>query len=693
MKTKIPTTVLLLLLGITISFAQKARDYSQIVNEIVAQIEAANKTNKALRIAVVPFVPSAATPDASKAFGEYITESINGKLSEKPHLYKVFERKRLDAIFKENELMVSGMMKPSEALKIGELLSIDAIFSGTYTKLKSYVEVNGRLIDVSSGEIMTSYSGRVKLTKNIQTLFDNSNSTTVTSNQNQSQANSNPNNNSTPANQNITIVNQINTNQPTSKKTREDICEERVKAFQIKLEDLSTQEKIDATVKEATKTPFDNLCGKLHYDVMYTFQRYKLDPPTYKIFLEKTLDTLSYPTEDDRAYQITQYFSYDKKIDDGEWKSGLQCMLRVGNYSLSSYISALIGKPSDPIEELKQRIDILAEAAMKKKIGLPRPIDFNNFFLELTEGLSNNNALRIYSYQKYFKNFALDEKNNSRIISLLTAMYRNETAQAEKAKVLGWIVDFFNNNTFSKSGDQLYDFAFSFKLTGYDSHDEKTKLEFPVGDLKILCGLCRSKFGEYALATQYESQKEDRINFCAQNNIAIAGVIPTDEEAIKIFQGTNAVGQLRTIKLISQKPEVSPLLEPSLVGLFDKRSLDNKEELKEAQAIAITLLGKLKTSNPKAIEFMIQRLLSYDQSTDNAKEALALIGKPAVQPLIKHLSASTIHDGGLRYTLVFILGKIGKDAKPAEGTLKQMLKTETNGDIKYAIEAALQAMN
>lgn len=692
MKTRRAILLVLWLFLLTIGeiSAQKTRDYSQIVNEIVAQVEAANKTDKALRIAVVPFVPSAATPDASKAFGEYITESINGKLSEKPHLYKVFERKRLDAIFKENELMVSGMMKPSEALKIGELLSIDAIFSGTYTKLKSYVEVNGRLIDVSSGEIMTSYSGRVKLTKNIQTLFENQNSNNVTANQNPPQSNST---NPTPANQNITIVNQISTNQPAVKKSREEICNEKVKAFQTHLEDLSTQEKIDATVNEAIKTPFDNLCGKLHYDVMYVFQRYKLDPIAYKNFLEKTLDTLSYPTEDDRAYQITQYFSYDKKIDEGEWKSGLQTMLRVGNYSLSSYISALIGKPGDPIEELKQRIDILTDAAIKKKIGLPRALDFNTYFLELTEGLSNNNTLRIYSYEKYFKNFTLDEKNNSRVVSLLTSMYKNETAQAEKAKVLGWIVDFFNNNSFSKSAEQLYDFAFSFKFTGYDSHDEKTKQEFPAGDLKILCGLCKSKFGEYALASEYESQKEDRINFCAQNNIPIAGVIPTDEEAIKVFQGNNAVGQLRIIKLISQKPEISSSLEPSLVGLFDKRSLENKEYLKDAQAIAITMLGKLKTSNPKAIEFMIQRLLSYDQSTDNAKEALALIGKPAVQPLIKHLTSSTIHDGGLRYTIIFILGKIGKDAKPAEGTLKQMLKTETNSDVKYAIEAALQEMN
>src|SRR5690606_33428106 len=84
---------------------------------------------------------------------------------------KLFERKRIDAILKENEFMLSGMIKASEAIKIGELLPIDALFSGTYTKLKNYVDVTGRLIDVASGEILMSYTGRIRLTKNIKTLF------------------------------------------------------------------------------------------------------------------------------------------------------------------------------------------------------------------------------------------------------------------------------------------------------------------------------------------------------------------------------------------------------------------------------------------------------------------------------------------------------------------------------------------
>src|SRR5689334_22902210 len=96
--------------------AQKAKDYSEVSSELVQKIESTHTASKQLRIAVVPFIPSN-SEETSKAFGDYLTESVTGKLSEKPQKFKVFERQRLDAIFKENELMLGGMMKPSEALK------------------------------------------------------------------------------------------------------------------------------------------------------------------------------------------------------------------------------------------------------------------------------------------------------------------------------------------------------------------------------------------------------------------------------------------------------------------------------------------------------------------------------------------------------------------------------------------------
>jgi len=49
-------------------------------------------------------------------------------------------RTRLDAILKEQQLILTDLMKPAAALKIGELVPIDALLSGTYTKLKSYID-------------------------------------------------------------------------------------------------------------------------------------------------------------------------------------------------------------------------------------------------------------------------------------------------------------------------------------------------------------------------------------------------------------------------------------------------------------------------------------------------------------------------------------------------------------------------
>ncbi len=157
--------------------------------------------------------------------------------------------------------MLSGLMKPSEALKIGQLLPIDALFSGTYTKLKTYIDVSGRLIDVTSGEIMTSYSGRIKISKNIKTLFD----TPIASPAQQANPQTPPTN--------ITIINQINPSQQVASKTREEICKEKVIAFKVRLEDLSTTEKINSVVVEAMKTPFDNYCGQLHFDLIYSLTR------------------------------------------------------------------------------------------------------------------------------------------------------------------------------------------------------------------------------------------------------------------------------------------------------------------------------------------------------------------------------------------------------------------------------------
>ncbi|MBK7650604.1 MAG: hypothetical protein IPJ20_07465 [Flammeovirgaceae bacterium] len=203
----------------------------------------------------------------------------------------------MDAILHEHEFILTDLMKPAAALQIGQLAPIDALLSGTYTKLKSYIEVSARVIDVTSGEITVSYVGRIKMNKNMTALF-------------LQPATSGTEPTAKPSNSTV----QITFNGAaagTSTKSKEEICKERVAEFRPRLNDLSTPEKITAVVNDAIKTPFDNQCGKLHYDVMYSFTRFKIDPPSYKSFLLHTLDTIAYPTGDDRAYEIVRYLTAD----------------------------------------------------------------------------------------------------------------------------------------------------------------------------------------------------------------------------------------------------------------------------------------------------------------------------------------------------------------------------------------------
>jgi len=657
--------------------AQKPKSYPIVTQELAAKIITAPAPKTPHSLAVVPFT---ATPSSqqSKAFGEYLTETIIGSISGHPDKLKLFERTRMDAILKEHEFILTDLMKPAAALKIGQFAPIDAILSGTYTKLKSYIEVSARVIDVTSGEITMSYVGRIKMNKNMATLFTQPDAVVEPVDKNKNNSNT------------VQITFNGGTTAPT--KTQAEICKEKADAFRPHLNDLSTPEKISAVENEAVKTPFYNVCGKLHYDVMYAFTRFKLDPEPYKNFLLTTLDTIAYPAGDDRAYEMVRYLAKDNQVDAREWKSGFAAMSKVGNYYLSNYVTQLIGKIDAPEAEQKNRIKQYFDLAAQNKLGLPRPLTFEVTYVEMMEGLSKNQPLRQYVYETYSARLAPDDKLKATLFSELSSMYKEETTPQRKIELIGWLATFVNANEYSKAHEQLYDFAWNFKMTYNEATNAEIRKTFPESDLRILAQRCHDKFAAYALLTPYPSQKEDRINFCVKYNIAIPGVIPSLEEAEVILKGNNLAEQLRVMKLfaITETPPVK--LESTLVALLNKKSLEDKTTMNQIQTLAITVLGNLKTTNLKAIEYMLAVLPHYGNDTEAAKEALVKIGKPAVKALTTRLDKTTDQDGGLQHQLITILGKIGKDAATAEKSIQRILTITRNSEVRYAAEAALQAI-
>ncbi|TXH28239.1 MAG: hypothetical protein E6Q96_05395 [Cyclobacteriaceae bacterium] len=655
--------------------AQKPKSYPAVTQELATKIIAAPAPKAPQSLAVVPFT---ATPSSqqSKAFGEYLTETIIGSISGHPDKLKLFERTRMDAILKEHEFILTDLMKPAAALKIGQLAPIDAILSGTYTKLKSYIEVSARIIDVTSGEITMSYVGRIKMNKNMATLFTQPDAVVEPVDKSK--------------NNTINVTFTGNTTAPA--KTQAEICKEKAEAFRPHLNDLSTPEKISTVVNDAVKTPFDNVCGKLHYDVMYAFTRFKLDPEPYKNFLLSTLDTIAYPAGDDRAYEMVRYLTTDNHVDAREWKSGFAAMSKVGNYYLSNYTTQLIGKTDASEAEQKDRIKQYFDLAAQNKLGLPRAISFELAYVEMMEGLSKNQPLRQYVYETYAAQLTPDDKLKATLFSELSSMYKEETHPQRKTELMGWLARYVNANDYPKAHEQLYDFAWNFKMTYNEATNDVTRREFPESDLRMLTQLCRDKFAAYALLTPYPSQKDDRINFCVKYNVAIPGVIPTLEEADAILKGSNLTEQLRVMKLLALMDTPPAKLENTLVNLLNKKSLEDKTTMNNIQTLAISVLGNLKTVNAKAIDYMVAALPHYGNDTEAAKEALVKIGKPAVKALTMRLDKTTDQDGGLQHQLITILGKMGKDAATAEKSIQRILTITRNSEVRYAAEAALQAI-
>ena len=673
---KIRLTLLLLILLPLALHAQKPKSYAFVTAELSQKIIDAPSARVPQNLAVVPFTATASSAQQSKAFGEYLTETIIGSISGHPEKLKLFERTRMDAILKEHEFILTDLMKPAAALKIGQLAPIDALLSGTYTKLKSYIEVSARIIDVSSGEITMSYVGRIKMNKNLSALFlpvTNTNSTNTTA---------------TPVQ--ITINNSVNGN--VISKSMEEICKDRVAEFRPRLNDLSTPEKITAVINEALKTPFDNQCGKLHYDVMYSFTRFKLDPTEYKTFLLRTLDTIAYPVGDERAYEIIRYLTNDMLVDESEWKSSFTALTRVGNYSISNYINYLIAKSTNREEEQKSRIASYFKVASENKLGLPRPVTFELAFVEMMEGLKSNQPLRQHVYETYAAKLVTDDKLKATLFSELSSMYKEETQPQRKTALIGWLSTFVNANEYPKAHEQLFDFVWNFKMTYNEGQNEIIRKEFPDADLRLLTQRSHDKFTNYALLTPYESQKDDRINFCVKYNIRIPGVIPSLEEADVILKGNNLSEQLRVMKLLVLMDTPPKKIEYTLIGLLNKRSLEDRGTMNQIQTLAIEVLGNCKTADVKAIEYMISVLPHYGNDTEAAMEALAKIGKPAVKPLISRLDKTTDQDGGLQFQLITLLGKIGKDAAAAEKSIQRILSISRNSDVRYAAEAAIQSI-
>ena len=113
-------------------------------------------------VAVFNFEPRGVSSIESQS----VTDRIRLELSRTGN-YSVIEREMMDKILKEQEFQLTGMCSESSCLvQLGEFLAVHYMIGGSVTKIGRLFTIEARLIDIGTGEVVTSviedYSGPIE---------------------------------------------------------------------------------------------------------------------------------------------------------------------------------------------------------------------------------------------------------------------------------------------------------------------------------------------------------------------------------------------------------------------------------------------------------------------------------------------------------------------------------------------------
>jgi TolB-like protein len=158
---------LLVCLGHVAGRAQAQVTLDQRIGELSKQISDGLTENQKQTIAVVEFADLRGNVTD---FGRFISEELITRLYQTKK-FKVIERQLLNKIVAEQKLSLGGMIDQTSAQKLGKLLGVDAIASGTVTDLGKSLRINARLISTGTGEVFAVAAAEIAKDDSVMALM------------------------------------------------------------------------------------------------------------------------------------------------------------------------------------------------------------------------------------------------------------------------------------------------------------------------------------------------------------------------------------------------------------------------------------------------------------------------------------------------------------------------------------------
>jgi TolB-like protein len=141
--------------GLTFTYGVKAVDAEKLssqMSELQAIAAEIIGITKKARAAVFTFKEASEKAKAG-GFGDAIAEFLTTSLVNLAY-FDVVEREQLKRIIEEQSLSHTGALESAQ--KLGEIMGIDVFIMGSVTLLGELVEIDSRLVDVSTGRVITA---------------------------------------------------------------------------------------------------------------------------------------------------------------------------------------------------------------------------------------------------------------------------------------------------------------------------------------------------------------------------------------------------------------------------------------------------------------------------------------------------------------------------------------------------------
>lgn len=633
----------------------------EMLSAISAVADQQTSANRTIRLAIVPFTSSKQEITGNR-FGDYLSERLVASLKQNARI-RLFERGRLDAVIKENTLALSGLVNAEEARRLGELAPLDVLLTGTFTVLPQSIEINGRFIDVISGEIIQAFNYQTQLTADLLSFFTPPVAAPVI--QNSAEANISPENG----------------------------CKALEEEFKTLLSDLSEQNKIDKLAEKAIALPLNAPCSAVHVQILNSFKRYQLYPAKYRKFLLAALSAPDYQPDKQYILDILSYQAADSVVDNAEWQAGLEAVKKMSSYSLYNglrylfYYSAL-----DKSRETQQkRVDEYFSLVVAGKIGRPVAVTTETAFWKLMEAL-NDYKLTYYTYQKYGKE--LPDKEKHRVFKYLFSHFRQEKDPVIAKQQFKDISALFNELPVEEKTAELILDEFLHNLD-YRSTGQYTvtpaEQAMAADFIRIFVKESAPVISRNFATFSKKWNREEGAFFCLEHNIDCPQLVPSaDSLAVQIVSEDFHQAD-QAAKYLLKYGSRAAKLEKQILRMMRYWEKNRQSGATNMLWAGIEILGNTRTQNPDAWETMyrIWRTPHHD-SGSKVSQSFSAIGAPIHSWLQQKYQTES--ENYIRIYIIKILSTQQENRTKNLAFCRDALKKADNDYLKDALEIAIEKL-